>query len=342
MKKIKKMLLLTLMVALILSLTGCGKEEKAIADNLDFEVDAPSMQKLSQMIIDQYKDVNDTAKEYYLSDGNDLQKTAVRGFDAAQTTDHVGRFDKYLEGEGSFKIRNGAEGKVVFSQFCKYEHRTVEVKVAYSENKGYALDKERLYSDLSKQAADYNMDITQYIPAAYGEDEELDMTSMDGFLDSYLGKYYGVYKYNPVEVEVSPVYSKSELIKKAGVNTGIGMGIVFLVLIFISFVISLLKYLPMLFDKDIRKENAKKKQAQENAKKKTEDLIIASRGAKAADTKAATADSEDLMNDSELVAVITAAIYAATASGTAGAVRGPAYTASNDKLVVRSIRRAKR
>ena len=123
------------------------------------------------------------------------------------------------------------------------------------------------------------------------------------------------------------------------------MGVVFCVLIFISFVISLLKYLPMLFDKDIRKENAKKKQAHEDAKKKTEDRIIAASGvkpeAKAAPVSAAD-DSEDLMNDAELVAVITAALYAATSGATGGAVRVPAYTASNDKLVVRSIRRAKR
>ena len=44
------------------------------------------------------------------------------------------------------------------------------------------------------------------------------------------------------------------------------------------------------------------------------------------------------MNNDELVAVITAAIAAASE----GAVRGPAYTASNDKLVVRSIRRARK
>ena len=43
------------------------------------------------------------------------------------------------------------------------------------------------------------------------------------------------------------------------------------------------------------------------------------------------------MDDAELVAVITAAVYAA-----AGATRGPAYTASNDRLVVRSIKRSRR
>ena len=127
----------------------------------------------------------------------------------------------------------------------------------------------------------------------------------------------------------------------AGKNTAIGMGVVFSVLIFISFIISLLKYLPLLFDAEIRKARADKKAAESAAKKQTEDLIISSSKPSIDDAQTdkltSDAGSKDLMNDAELVAVITAAIYAASA----GAVRGPAYTASNDKLVVRSIRRVK-
>ena len=37
------------------------------------------------------------------------------------------------------------------------------------------------------------------------------------------------------------------------------MGVVFCVLIFISFIISLLKYLPLLFDAEMRKQKAEKK-----------------------------------------------------------------------------------
>ena len=55
---------------------------------------------------------------------------------------------------------------------------------------------------------------------------------------------------------------------------------------------------------------------------------------KAAVENKPAAKSEDLMNDKELVAVITAAIYAASADAVTGAV-------SKDKLVVRSIRRAR-
>ena len=187
------------------------------------------------------------------------------------------------------------------------------------------------------------MDVTSFIMQAFGNDPTMDMSSVDKFLDSYLMSELKEYPFEAVEVEVSPIYSKSELMGMAGKNTAIGMGVVFCVLIFISFIISLLKFLPMLFDADIRKAKAESKKAAEDAKKQTEDRIIASSkkeeaAAPAPVVPAATAVSadEDLMNDSELVAVITAAIYAASSGG---GMRAPAYTASNDKLVVRSIRR---
>jgi len=50
--------------------------------------------------------------------------------------------------------------------------------------------------------------------------------------------------------------------------------------------------------------------------------------------RAADSDSEDLMNDQELVAVITAAVYAASS--------GRRTVASSDQLIVRSIKRASR
>lgn len=340
--KLKKMLLLGLLLTFILSLTGCAEEP------LNFEVNETTMQKCTKDIIEKYKEVSDIEEDYYLTSGTELEQTAVKGFLAADSTDHVGRFLDYVSGDGATEVSNGVDGKVVFTQYCKYEHRKVAVKVSYRENKGFALSKEKLYNDLSNQASQYGMDVTDYVVQMYGSYEELDLSSMDAFLDSYLAAAYSEYPYIAEDCEVSAVYSKKELIGKAGVNTAIGMGVVFAVLIFISFVISLLKYIPMIFDADIRKNRAEKKKAQENAQKNTEKRIIAASDVDEKAAKAAKADkpapkaaadlSEDLMNDAELVAVITAAIYAASGSG----VRAPAYTASNDKLVVRSIRRAKR
>lgn len=122
-----------------------------------------------------------------------------------------------------------------------------------------------------------------------------------------------VIKYDLTQAVVSTQYSMGELMEKAAMNTLMGMGVVFLVLIFISIVISLFKYMP---------GSGAKQQAKKQAEK------VAAKPA----VKAAPAAAENLMNDQELVAVITAAVAASNAS--AGI--------SSDKLVVRSIKRAAR
>ncbi|MCR5105199.1 MAG: OadG family protein [Eubacterium sp.] len=349
--KFKKKMLLCMILTFLLALsaTGCGKEEP-----LNFEVEENSLVKLTQDIIVKYYGVDETQVDYYLNDGTELEKSAVSGFIAAEDTDHVGHFIGFKEGPDSYEIKNGANGKVNCSVYCTFEHRDVRVTVSYSQNRKIEIEKAELYDNLSRNAEQYGLSVTDFIMQVYGQYEELDMTSVDSFLESYLYLSQNETAYNAEECEVSAVYSKKELIAQAGKNTIIGMGVVFVVLIFISFVISLLKYLPLLFDAEIRKQRAEQKKAQEEAKKKTEEKIIADRGGsdesaeQSSDTTVIlpenesanyfdSAESQNLMNDSELVAVITAAIYAASAGG----VRPPAYTASNDKLVVRSIRRVK-
>ena len=321
--KLKIMLLLSMLLTFMFVLTGCAEEE------LNFEVDNDLMQSQTKEIINQYVEVTPAQKDYYLSEGDELQKTAIAGFEAAQTTDHVGYFMDFKDGTTS----NGVDGKVNFSQICRFEHRDVKVTVSYKQNKAFDYDKEKLYTDLSSQASQYGLDTASFVSQMYGNYPELDLTSMDAFLDSYLAAAYGEYPYIAEECEVSAVYSTKELVAQGGKNTAIGMGVVFIVLIFISFVISLLKYLPLLFDADIRKAKAEKKKAHDDAKKQTEERILAASGTEKAAPQVAFA-KDDLMNDAELVAVITAAINAA-----AGGARGPAYTASKDTLVVRSIRR---
>ena len=330
--KHKKVLLLTFILTLLFALTGCDQQE------LNFDVNESIMQDYTQKIISQYNECSENEQQYYLAEGNELQQSAVAGFMAAESTDHVGYFIDFASGEDSYTVSNGVDGKVNFSQICKYEHRDVEVTVSYKQNLAFEMDKEELYNDMSSQAAQYGMDVSSYVSQMYGSYPELDMTSMDHFLDSYLAAAYNEYPYIADECEVSAVYSKKELVGQAGKNTAIGMGVVFIVLIFISFIISLLKYLPLLFDADIRKSRNKKAQEHEEARKKTEDLIIGSSTTEDGKTSTVPSDDEDLMNDEELVAVITAAVYAASC----GTVRGPAYTASNDRLVVRSIRRSNR
>lgn len=106
---------------------------------------------------------------------------------------------------------------------------------------------------------------------------------------------------------VSGSYSMGEILEKAGLNTVLGMGTVFVVLIFIAFIISLFKYIPVI---------------QEKFSKKSAGTTVASVEAKAGTTSAETEEVDDL----ELIAVIAAAIAAAEGTTT-------------DGFVVRSIKR---
>ena len=128
-------------------------------------------------------------------------------------------------------------------------------------------------------------------------------------VESY-GAMYAVMSVDAVNASSSNAGTPN--MAKAGMNTLMGMGIVFIVLIVISLVISLLKYIPDIIDKltKSRKETSKESQTIEN--------VVSINESK----------EESLMDDSELVAVITAAIMAAESE-----------TIQKGGLVVRSIRR---
>lgn len=116
-------------------------------------------------------------------------------------------------------------------------------------------------------------------------------------------------KMNMESITINADYALNEILTKAGLNTLLGMGTVFVVLIFISFIISLFKYIPAI--------EAKFK------KKKTQDTP-----APKAAPVAVPAEEVSVSDDSELVAAIAAAI--AAYEGT-----------STDGFVVRSIKRRK-
>lgn len=106
--------------------------------------------------------------------------------------------------------------------------------------------------------------------------------------------------------------------EQALLNTLMGMGTVFAVLIFISLLISLFVYIPSIERALKNRSSKKEKKAERPAPKRPilEEVV----------------EEEELVDDGELVAVITAAIMAANG--------GAAVSA--DKLVVRSIKRVKR
>lgn len=106
-------------------------------------------------------------------------------------------------------------------------------------------------------------------------------------------------------MDVSAIYSTGEILTKAGLNTLLGMGTVFAVLIFLAFLIGLMKYIPMIQEMFSKKKN--------QAVQETKPVVV---------EEPVVEETDDL----ELIAVITAAI--AAQEGT-----------STDGFVVRSIRR---
>ena len=122
--------------------------------------------------------------------------------------------------------------------------------------------------------------------------------------------YFDMETGEPTAISFAPRYTTGERMERAGLNTLIGMGTVFCVLIFISLLIYCFKYI-----------NAWEAKLSGKAETKEEPA--------AAPAPAPAPVQENLAEDEELVAVITAAIAASTGT--------PA-----DGLVVRSIRRVPR
>ena len=105
----------------------------------------------------------------------------------------------------------------------------------------------------------------------------------------------------------------TEILSKAAMNTLLGMGTVFVMLVLISCIISLFKFIPQ--------PGASKKQKEEAAK------------TDAASSPATAADGKD---DCALIAVITAAIAAAKAAENGGA---SFENEADGAYIVRSIKR---
>ena len=117
-----------------------------------------------------------------------------------------------------------------------------------------------------------------------------------------------------ITVTADPIYSTGEILQKAGMNTLLGMGVVFAVLILISLIIYCLKIITANGTKLGKKKAAEKKAA-------------APAAPAAAPAPAAPAKAAEAADDLELVAVITAAVAASMG------------TTSTDGFVVRSIKR---
>ena len=189
------------------------------------------------------------------------------------------------------------------------EQGAVEDQISAAESQGltYIVNAVQSWDSAQEELGDY-IDITGSEVTAYEPDSITVVVTVKRSLhDAEVEVIMGQESYQSITTTIQRSFG--ELMKNAALNTLLGMGTVFVVLIFISFIIYLLGYIPKLQEKLANKD------------KKVEEK-------KEAPVQAAPAPVAAAEDDAELVAVIAAAI--AAAEGT-----------STDGFVVRSIKRRK-
>lgn len=318
----KKLLLIVSMLAVTFALAGCSSSDKKV----EFDYDGNTLVQIAETQATNYMQVAQVEDVYNFyvdeeANGGQVDETTADALKVFSTIESdYGKFQQFkpvnLEDEDDKTIQE-VDDKVVVTLYAECAEKEAIVKATFVDNSvTYNFQK---YSVMAQNQ--------------YSEEEADQMLASNG-----------VYPYKISEFEVAANQTLKDKMKDAGANTLIGMGIVFIALIFISFIISLLKYVPALLDKETRekkKAEKAKKLAEANA-----DASEADDNAKADNAPAPagivdivnTATGESVMNDSELVAVISAAVMAAQGGKTRVRVNYP----SNDKLVVRPRKRNKR
>ncbi len=304
----KKLLLIISMLAVTFMFAGCSSESEP-----PFEYDEVTLAQYAKTICDDYREYakDDTTYNYIVSDSSGVSESEIAIINAFRNMENeVGEFSDFT-GEYYAEEFDDSVAITIYA-YCT---DTTTGETIEAQFKLTFVDNSALY--------DYYL---LMYTGTYGYDEDTAISYMEA---------YGIYQYSVTEVEIAQVMNFNDKMKAAGTNTLIGMGTVFCVLIFISFIISLLKYVPMLFDPET-------KAAAKAAKAQTKAVPAPATSAPAPQVVdiVNTATGESAMNDAELVAVITAAV---AAYGASSAPAAPVFVnyPSNDKLIVRKIRRRK-
>ena len=300
--KMKKIVLLFSMIAVLFSLTGCSDGQ----EKLDFEYTQTDIVGDTLYQSYQFHNASDAYRAYLADSEEELAKALLGG---------VNNFDAAIEECGEFEGYRLKDGNSMDFDFAALQSQDETVYYAAIEqlntlvaNVKYSIEESGDTVIVKVDAVHANRDVVYtYIyekNPAYDYAQELYSQS--------------VAPYQVKEVTAAPDYAMSEKMYKAAMNTLMGMGTVFIVLIFIAFVIGQFEKLNKASVAISNWwENRKNKKVSEET---TEEAPVA-----------ASVVTANPMDDSQLVAVITAAVVAAsTAAG------------GTDKLIVRSIRKAKR
>ena len=266
-----KMLILGVMLSCLLCFTGCG-EQQTVENSIDesrFEPNTFTETNISQFV----ETVEDGLFESWYLKGitpENFEEKLYIQLMSGQETDEM--YDTIRKGYDSW-------------------YKAVD-QIGFNS-------KETLADDISVSGVNYNMNKKGQLVVTgkvHGTKHDADMVI---YLDN---------RFNVLDIGVTAEKTLGEKLENAGLNTLMGMGMAFSILITISLIISLF---PILF-------GGKKK-------KKESDKVIAQKAMDS--TINQISEQEDLSSDAELVAVIAAAIAAYEGSG------------STDGFRVRSIRK---
>ncbi|SDA78319.1 sodium pump decarboxylases, gamma subunit [Butyrivibrio sp. INlla18] len=279
----RKFLVLGVMLSCLLSLSACGAESQSDASsNSKYPVGF-----FNQTAIENYAHaVEDNYFENWYLDG-----VTPENFEDELYVSLAMDIDKD-EAQQAYYLRGVDE-----SQYLVY-------KSGYTS--WYKALKELGYGD-SKSLAD-NLSISD-VSYSFDKDGKLVVdATIQGTKHSAIMKIYLNNEFEPTDIGVTINKTTGERLENAGLNTLLGMGMAFAILIIISLIISLF---PIFFG-----GKKKKKESDKEITKKAMDNTINQ-----------IAEQEGLSGDAELVAVIAAAIAAYEGS------------ASTDGFQVRSIRK---
>lgn len=230
----------------------------------------------------------------------------------------------YLEGEGSMYLSNGydvdsftkaqAESILTYveSTYFNADRAQLQANVAAG---GTGTDVMKNYLDVTEDLGMYKAGSAKNLTCSISADE-LIVTGTVSYEKRDLN-FSATFEVTDGQISSENIIFEKELtlgeiLEKAGMNTLIGMGSVFLVLILICLIISCFKFIS---------------NPQASKKEEKKETTVAAQPV-AAPKAAAAPVTNNLVNDTELVAVISAAI--AASEGT-----------SADGFVVRSIKRVK-
>ncbi len=214
----------------------------------------------------------------------------------------IGQYEDYDTYEAAIKEAEEetgrTEGQLIYSVFYQ-QGVTVSMKNIEAELAAVPtwIDLTSEYGDIADSTSEDGKDFTV---TKSGGTLTTDMTLTFGKQDVTYELVYDSVTMEVTGISLTPVQTMGEKLAKAGQNTAISMSIVFAVLILISLIIYCFKFIAVIGNKP-------KKEAAPAEEKKAEPV-------------AAAALARDLTDDTELVAVISAAIAASEGTTTEGFV----------------------